>query len=729
MNMFRPLTYCLIFMLVLPILIVPQGVGAGQVSPVVIKDVDGWKIVQTNVITVMFPANGSKPVFIWWYTADNTTVYVVHFKGLIEYYRLNKTFTREWLADQILAETLADRAGIPEAIRELMSYIKAMSSKLTQVPSLLAAGQYDEALEAITDVEEAAKELKAWAEEQGLEDLVADVSELLDALDDLEEAVEKLKMDIPGAYGMAMSAYGQVMTAVHTLWASCAQHIAEQAQKTGALGQVLHELAVSMHPPLLPFDGCFWELEGPEEFTDDKGNPVGLAFAFRLTECPIPKFSFVEDNITIRCRLYYAAAEESVDDLINYTVAPGELKIDLLVDGWVWNVDLIQEALEKLREEGFEVPDLDYDKAGLALWLTAASLNASGLDFPEGYFEVVRAVGLRDSITDSGGRAVRSLTCLEDTLSRTVQTVLGTLTWVEEAVSADEVDWEAVKAVLEAVVVDLTSLKSSVASLKSMLQKELDLAASREVEEALESCVSTLSEVETLLEEALSRLDEAHEAAGRGDVDAVMDAVGEAGVRLEEARNIVSTLLGDVKEELSEAAAEAGEKLAGRVYGAMMLADGVKLRYAGEGLYGEERRLDVVSERGLAKLRFATEETTLAGWIKFVNASLQRYPNGTVVVAPVKAAYIEAGGSIMLFFLYGYFDGASLEHDPSIGLDVEETTSPEALEPKYTTTAPEPGEVSPSVQVERRLNVYLYVAVAVAAAAVVVVAVLLFRRR
>jgi len=728
MNMFRPLTYCLVILLVLPAFIAPRGIGVGQVSPMAVVDVDGWKLVQTDVVTVMFPANGSKPVFIWWYTADNTTVYVVHFKGLIEYYRLNKTFSRKWLADQVLAEALADRAAVPEAVRELMSYIKAMSSKLTQVPSLLAAGQYDEALEAITDVEEAAKELKAWAEEQGLEDLAVKVPDLLDALGDLEEAVEKLKMGVPGAYGMAMSVYGQVMMVVHTLWTSCAQHIADQARKTGVLGQVLHELAVSMHPPLLPFDGCFWELEGPEEFTDDRGNPVGLAFAFRLVECPIPKFSFVEDNVTIRCRLYYVAAEESVDELINYTVAPGELKIDLLVDGWVWNVDLIQEALEKLREEGFEVADLDYDKAGLGLWLTAASLNASELEFPDEYLEAARAVGLKGSVADSGGRVVRNLRCLKRLVSETVRNVSDTLSWVEGAVSSEEVDWDAVQAVIEGVEADLSSLLSSVDSLKEAFEKESDLNVTADVEQALNECVATLNEVETLLEATLSRLDEAYDAAGRGDRDVVLDAVDEVEEDLGEVYELVSTLLTSVEETLPAMVAGVEAPMAGRVAGTMMVADGVKLNLMGEGGYGEERRLDLVSKRDLAKLSFATEETTLAGWIKFMNASLQRYPNGTVVVAPVKAAYIEAGGSIMLFFLYGYFDEASLEHDPSIGLDVEETTSPEALKPKYTTTAPETGEVTPSVHTRHGVNPYLYVAVAVAAA-VAVVAVVLLRRR
>ena len=685
-----------------------------------VVDVDDWKLVQTDVVTVMFPANGSKPVFIWWYTADDTTVYVVHFKGLIEYYKLNKTFSRKWLADQVLAETLAKRVGVSETVRELLTYVKNISTTLHQIPHPLTDEQYEQALNLVEEAISKATELSSWAEKEGLEDLSLKVSELLDVLDSLKEAVMK------ASPGDAMSAYGQAMGAINSLQSLCGQCTAEESQKMGVVGQTLHELAASMHPPLLPFDGCFWELEGPEEFTDDRGNPVGLAFAFRLVECPIPKFSFVEGNVTVRCRLYYVAAEESVDDLINYTVAPGELKIDLLVDGWVWNVDLIQEALEKLREEGFEVADLDYDKAGLGLWLTAASLNASELEFPDGYFEAARAVGLKGSVADSGGRVVRNLRCLRRLVSETVRNVSDTLSWVEEAASSEEVDWDAVQAVIEGVEADLTSLLSSVDSLRDGFEEESSLNVTADVEQALNGCVTTLNEVETLLEAALSRLDEAYDAAGRGDRDVVLEAVDEVEEDLGEVYELVSTLLTDVEETLPAMVAGVEAPMAGGVAGTMMVADGVKLNLMGEGSYGEERRLDLVSKGDLAKLSFATEETTLAGWIKFVNASLQSYPNGTVVVAPVKAAYIEAGGSIMLFFLYGYFDGASLEHDPSIGLDVEETTSPEALKPKYTTTAPEAGEVTPSVHARHGVNPYLYVAVA---AAVAVVAVVLLRRR
>ena len=44
-----------------------------------------WYKFETPLVTLLFPSGGKKPVFIWWYTNDSSEVYVVKFKGVIEY--------------------------------------------------------------------------------------------------------------------------------------------------------------------------------------------------------------------------------------------------------------------------------------------------------------------------------------------------------------------------------------------------------------------------------------------------------------------------------------------------------------------------------------------------------------------------------------------------------------------------------------------------------------------
>lgn len=46
---------------------------------------DGWYRIKTDLITILFPAGGRKPMFLWWYSNDTNNIYVVKYKGLIEY--------------------------------------------------------------------------------------------------------------------------------------------------------------------------------------------------------------------------------------------------------------------------------------------------------------------------------------------------------------------------------------------------------------------------------------------------------------------------------------------------------------------------------------------------------------------------------------------------------------------------------------------------------------------
>jgi hypothetical protein len=51
-----------------------------------------WYKFETPLITLIFPAGGKKPMFLWWYTNDSSTIYVVKFQGVIEYLVLDKPY-------------------------------------------------------------------------------------------------------------------------------------------------------------------------------------------------------------------------------------------------------------------------------------------------------------------------------------------------------------------------------------------------------------------------------------------------------------------------------------------------------------------------------------------------------------------------------------------------------------------------------------------------------------
>jgi hypothetical protein len=133
----------------------------------------------------------------------------------------------------------------------------------------------------------------------------------------------------------------------------------------------------------------------------------------------------------------------------------------------------------------------------------------------------------------------------------------------------------------------------------------------------------------------------------------------------------------------------------------------------------------IETTRPIIKLGFANETTTLGGFFRFVaSAKVKDYPNtGDATMVPVKAAYIAAGAHVRLFIGYPYFGNGSLEHDPSIGVDVPgvDTT------PQYSVQAPSGiNSIYPTVTGKYVLPLFTPELVAVLIGAVSVVAILIY---
>ncbi|MGB9684201.1 MAG: hypothetical protein ACPL1Z_04635 [Candidatus Bathyarchaeales archaeon] len=226
-----------------------------------------WVKIQTDLITILFPAGGKKPMFLWWYANDTSNIYVVKYKGLIEYMTLDYEYYR----------------------------IACEANSLTIRERLMAK------------------------------------------------------------------------------YASSGQHQTEIRNSIMYCGWWL-----GFHPALLPFSACTWNLTGPDSVTREDGVSY-IAFNFTLVKAP-QIFDFTEGNVVIRCRFYATDATESAHGLYNYTVKAGELKMDLVIQNWEWNIDKLNDLFEYLENLGYTVPKL---KAGLALWVDMASLNITKLSTAE----------------------------------------------------------------------------------------------------------------------------------------------------------------------------------------------------------------------------------------------------------------------------------------------------------------------------------------------------------
>jgi hypothetical protein len=227
---------------------------------------DPWWRIETDFITLLFPASGKKPMFLWWYANETDNIYVVKFKGLIEYLTLDQQYYQhKYEADNLTIQEQLDARCCPP---DLHSPLKR----------------------------------------------------------------ERIRSSIQQ----------------YIVW------------------------LLGLHYPRLFFNACQWNLTGPINVT--RGDGVSyISFNFTLVETLQPRFDFAEDNIMIRCRFYTTEATENVHDLYNYTVKAGELKMDLIVKNWKWNIDKLKPLFEVLQDEyDIAVPEM---RAGLALWIDLASIN------------------------------------------------------------------------------------------------------------------------------------------------------------------------------------------------------------------------------------------------------------------------------------------------------------------------------------------------------------------
>ena len=263
------LTFMLLSM-VMPTLLIGD-VNASSINDntnVQVEPYGHWWKIKTDLITILFPVSGRKPMFLWWYSNDTDNIYVVKYNGLIEYMTIDHPYYNNlYEANQLTIQERLEAKYAPQG-----PFQANVRNKIRNYLGLL----------------------------------------------------------------------------------------------------------LGLHPAYLPFSACSWNLTGPVNVTEDDVSYV--SFNFTLAKAP-PIFDFAEGNVTIRCRFYATEATEDVYGLYNYTVKPRELKMDLVIKNWEWNIDKLNSLFDALHDEfNIAVPKL---RAGLALWVDMASINITDIPIAE----------------------------------------------------------------------------------------------------------------------------------------------------------------------------------------------------------------------------------------------------------------------------------------------------------------------------------------------------------
>ena len=89
-----------------------------------------WYKFETPLITLIFPASGKKPMFLWWYTNNNSTIYVVKFKGVIEYLTFNLPYyDRRYVADNLTIQQILSDKYVEPKLGGLQSQLRQQLRK------------------------------------------------------------------------------------------------------------------------------------------------------------------------------------------------------------------------------------------------------------------------------------------------------------------------------------------------------------------------------------------------------------------------------------------------------------------------------------------------------------------------------------------------------------------------------------------------------------------------
>jgi hypothetical protein len=254
-----------------------------------------WYKLETDIVTVLFPRGGQKPMFIWWYTGKPDQIYVVKYQGLIEWFAFDH-------------------------------------------PLLPSKPEYYKRLR------------EAWHETW-------------------RERFENMYFKPEEDRWMGMGDMGMLKLMI----------------LRQIMLQIMEEMETKWHRPFLPFDAGRWTLSDIGNITTPEGKIIGVSFAFTLVDLPywMPNLQFAENNIMIKVRFYNETVEEKVPGTdFKYTVNAGEMKMDFVVNEWVWNIDTIKQLMLQLREAGFDIR-IPEGKSRLALWVNLASINITKLALAE----------------------------------------------------------------------------------------------------------------------------------------------------------------------------------------------------------------------------------------------------------------------------------------------------------------------------------------------------------
>ncbi len=381
----------------LALLLLISAVPASSLSPSVviaqseknpsIREENGWKIISTDIITVKFPANGTHPIFIWWYNRDNGTVYVAHYIGLVEFfsplakiYYNGKAWLKEELVEELLEQNLEEiherLERRIEIIHEANEITDKMGRTILQIIANASVGK---------DVKGKAEELKELALELKELAIQSNATKAVEKIDEVISIAERISSgnvtrgDIAKLIQDVSSLHKEIVQEMLRIARMIGDELKKVRIRSVEIMQLIGSYMKRLHSAFLPFGATRWNLSDISPIKDGSGKEIGLTFTFNLAKSQIPMFKFAENNVKLVNRFYYVTVNETVGD-VTYTVTNAELKTDFIINKWLWNIDIFRTMINAVNDKynlSLQVPSPE--RTGLALWVNLASCNRTRL--------------------------------------------------------------------------------------------------------------------------------------------------------------------------------------------------------------------------------------------------------------------------------------------------------------------------------------------------------------
>jgi hypothetical protein len=374
---------------------VPQVTAIGNYTKIV-----------TDAYTVIFPNNGGEPQFVWWANNQSDKVYVAQFKGLIEYAQIdnNSSFLLKNAAESTLFVTLVQEMNMIDSMKA-QAYQKAGAALVKADDAITTAGilvnlglgnrttvmiKLQAALTILQDIKQYANDTNV---SNALDLAITKVDDAINAVNtgnNPDDAIAQANNQVGNVLKAGLNAATQLID----------DRIAQREN--------LMDLAASFHPALLPFNSCAWSLSGITPINDNSGSSIGITFTFTMINAP-PKFDLSDNNVKLVIRIYAQPVTESYSEsgqTLSYSVAGGEMKMDLIISNWNWN--FAPKTIQLLNSSSITI------SPGLALWVDASAFNATGTRF-EAFFDNMTDINATlaantASFTANGGGASIPLT-------------------------------------------------------------------------------------------------------------------------------------------------------------------------------------------------------------------------------------------------------------------------------------------------------------------------------